>query len=81
VKPLDFYLIGKHAHEAYYNSQAYSSLSRFIAAEDAVKLFLPNTEESMTQMVMPLPKSKRDWIAGWKDAEATKKLTEETSNE
>lgn len=65
----EHYEAGRQAHHEYYNSQAYSGLSRGISASDAIKLFFPNVEESMMQVSSPLPKKRREWIKGWEDVE------------
>ena len=65
---------GARAADAYYNGQAYGALTRNIKAEDAIKLFLPPVNEMMVQYVAPLPKDRKDWLAGFKE-EQTKILS------
>ena len=50
-----------------YTSQAYSSLSlKQMTAERAMVIFWPPVEEQLVQMVMPLPKPRQKWLAGFK---------------
>lgn len=49
---------GRDAARAYFNSQAYSSLTKDIIASDAAKLFLPPVIESMSQISTPMPQAR-----------------------
>lgn len=51
----------------YYTSPAYAGLTRFIKAEDAIKIFWPPVDEMNTQIAMPLPKPRQKWMAGFKN--------------
>ena len=53
----------------YYEGQAYQSLTRYVRAEDAMRLFWPPVNEMLVQYVAPLPQERKDWIAGFKDAQ------------
>lgn len=61
------YIDGAHAAEAYYSSQGFASYTRFVRAEDAIKLFLPPVNEAMIQTSTPMPKPRRDWMKGFTD--------------
>jgi len=67
----EHYLEGVRAAQSYYRSQGFGGFTRNVRAEDAIKLFLPPVAEMMTQISMPLPKPRKDWIKGF---------TEEQSN-
>lgn len=66
----DHYLEGVRAAKTYYNSQGFAGYTRDIRAEDAIKLFLPPVIEMMTQISMPLPKPRKDWIKGFREEQA-----------
>ena len=57
---------GRTDARGYYKSQALTSLTEFVTAEDAMKLYWPPVEESMMMVSMPLPKPRQKWIAGFK---------------
>lgn len=59
------YQEGRSAARAYYSSQGYASYTRFVKAEDAMKLFLPPVTEHLSQVSSPLPKSRQAWINGF----------------
>ncbi|MCK5236048.1 MAG: hypothetical protein KAR06_03600 [Deltaproteobacteria bacterium] len=61
------YLEGVRAAQSYYRSQGFSGFTRDVRAEDAIKLFLPPAVEQMTQISMPLPKPRQDWLRGFKE--------------
>lgn len=61
------YLEGVRAAQVYYKSQKFASFTRFVQAEDAIKLFLPPQVEMMTQISSPLPEPRKDWIKGFKE--------------
>jgi hypothetical protein len=73
------YLDGARAAQYYYHSQAYGSLTRYVKAEDAMRLFWPPVEESMMQVQTPLPKPRRDWIKGFKEEQVN--ILNELENE
>lgn len=58
---------GREAAKAYFDSQAYSSLTNDIIASDAAKLFLPPVVESMNQISTPMPKARVEWIKGFEN--------------
>lgn len=62
---------GAHACRVYYNSQMYSSLTKYIKADDAIKLFLPPVNEMLIQYAAPLPKDREEWLAGFKEEQLT----------
>jgi len=66
----EHYLEGVRAAQSYYRSQGYAAFTRDVRAEDAIKLFLPPVEEMLTQISMPMPKPRRDWIKGFKEEQA-----------
>ena len=66
----EHYLEGARAAQLYYNSQGYASLTRFIRAEEAIKLFLPPVTEALVQYVTPMPKPRKDWMKGFKEEQA-----------
>ncbi len=49
----------------YYNSRHLSNLVKPIRPEDAMRLFWPPVQESLTQMVTPLPVDRQAWLKGW----------------
>ena len=61
--------IGAKAAYAYYQSQGFGGFTRDVKAEDAIKLFLPPVNEMMVQYVAPLPKDRKDWLEGFKEAQ------------
>jgi len=63
----EHYLNGARAANCYFNGQGYAGYTRDIRAEDAIKLFLPPVVEMMTQISMPLPKPRKDWIRGFNE--------------
>lgn len=65
---------GAKAAYSYYYDQAYGPLTRNIKAEDAIKLFLPPVNEMMVQYVAPLPKDRKEWLEGFKEAQIKIKL-------
>ena len=66
----EHYLEGVRAAQAFYKSKYYGGFDRNIRAEDAIKLFLPPVVEYLTQVSSPLPKSRKDWIRGFKEEQA-----------
>lgn len=66
-KPNEHYLEGVRSAQAFYHSGHYGGLDRNLRAEDAIKLFLPPVAEMLTQISMPLPKPRKDWIKGFKE--------------
>lgn len=62
----DDYIAGAHAAQSYYRSHGYGYI-KDVRAEDAIKLFLPNVTEYMTQVSSPLPKPRQNWIKGFKE--------------
>ena len=64
------YLAGVRAAQNYYHSQGFSSYTRNVRAEDAIKLYLPPVKEMLTQISSPLPKPRKDWIKGFKEEQA-----------
>jgi len=64
------YMEGVRAAQSYFNGQGYAGYTRNIRAEDAIKLFLPPVVEMMTQISMPLPKPRKDWLRGFNEEKA-----------
>ena len=58
---------GKQAAESYYSSQAFGGYTRNISPENAIKLYLEPVNEMNVQMPTPLPKSRQDWIRGFRE--------------
>ena len=73
------YLAGVRAAQAYYNSQVFAGYTKDIKAEDAIKLFLSPVKEMLTQISMPLPKPRKDWIKGFKEEQVS--ILAENNNE
>ena len=57
---------GVEACKQYYTSPNFAGFIRNITPELAMGLFLPPVEEQLVQMVMPLPKPRQKWLAGFK---------------
>lgn len=57
--------------KTYYNSQYFSSGSRYIDPETAIKLFFANDQEQMLQVSRPLSRSRQKWIAGFRKQQIT----------
>ena len=57
---------GREDCKKYYESQAFAGLTRNVVPEQAIKLFWPPVEEQLVQMVMPMPKPRQKWIAGFR---------------
>ena len=66
----EHYLEGVRAAQSYYRSQGYGGFTRYVRAEDAIKLFWPPVEEYLTQVSSPLPKPRKDWIKGFKEEQS-----------
>jgi len=66
TKEESFFEKGQRDCRAYYNSQAYAGLTRFVKAEEAIKLFWPPVDEMQIMVSTPLPKPRQKWIAGFK---------------
>ncbi len=66
---IDYFEQGKEDARRYYTSQAFAALTRGIRPEDAIKLYWPNVEESLMMVSTPLPKPRRDWIAGFREGQ------------
>ena len=66
----EHYFEGVRACQSYYNSQGFAGLSRYVRAEEAIKLFMPPVNEQLIQVSTPLPKPRRDWIKGFKEEQA-----------
>ncbi len=64
---MDMYQEGRKAAKAYYTSQGFFGFTRFVKAEDAIRLFLPPVEEALVQISTPLPKKRQAWVKGFKD--------------
>jgi hypothetical protein len=65
-KPSPYFDQGKQNCTEYYNSHGFSSLTRNIRAEDAMRLFWPPVEEAMIMIERPLDKNRSEWLKGWK---------------
>jgi hypothetical protein len=59
---------GRMDFNTYKNSPAYMGFqdAHKIRAEDAMKLFWPPVNESMTQIQSPYPKPRVEWMKGWR---------------
>jgi len=68
---LKMYKQGQKDARTYYGGQAFSSFTRNVRAEDAIKLFFPPVKEMMTQISMPLPIDRKEWLKGFKEQQAT----------
>jgi len=55
---------------AFYSSECFAGFNRNISAEDAMKLFLPALQESMTQISTPYPKPRQKWLAGFRKGQS-----------
>lgn len=64
------YAKGKQAAISYYSSQGFYGFTRNIRPEDAIKLYLKPVNEMNLQMPTPLPKSRADWIRGFREQQA-----------
>lgn len=61
---------GMHDCEVFYKGKTFGGFVRDVKAEDAMRLFWPPVKEMMTQISMPYPKDRKEWLAGFKKKQA-----------
>lgn len=61
---------GRQAYLAWSRSKHYAMFPRDLAAEDIMKLFLPAVPQDTIQLQRPLPPNYREWLEGFRAAEA-----------
>lgn len=57
---------GVQCAKQFYTQKIYAQFDYEIKPELAAKIFLPNVEETMIEMQMPLPKGRQEWLRGFK---------------